>query len=162
MTTFQCRRATRSLFRRINWRPGHSGPCLRRGCLRCQPVPSRHKRPLEKLLGMDVVPEDLNCRQYRRFFRGKNKHSIDIRIKRGRNHSFKNRGNSVTTQSPTTPLVSYWFVRSWGAIGCLVFCSRGKHMAIVDVTKQRQTKAIKYAGVVHIVMLMPMSFPPSC
>ena len=85
---------------------------------------------------MDVVPEDLNCRQYRRFFRGKkNKHSINIRINRGRHHSFKNRGNSVTTQSPTTQPVSYWSLDPGETLDARFLCSRGKHVAIVDVTK---------------------------
>ena len=55
MTKIQFLQATGSLFRIIKLCPGIEGSSLRRGALRGLPAPSRLRRPLEKLLGMEAA-----------------------------------------------------------------------------------------------------------
>ena len=75
-------------FRRSNWRPPFSGSSLHRGWLRWLPVLSRQRRPLWKLLGLEMADRKLEGSLCRMVSRGK------IKIKSGENR-LKRRPESV-------------------------------------------------------------------
>ena len=102
MTKIQFLQATGSLFRSIKLCPGIEGSSLRRGALRGLPAPSRLRRPLEKLLGMEAAFCETKVQSVPHVILRKTTEKTPTKktdLKRGRNHSFKTGAKSVKHQS---------------------------------------------------------------